>query len=403
MRIAYITCYAPWGRQETFIIEEMLAAPELGAELLIIPRNPPKEFFHRKAEPLLEHAVWLPLLSLRILLYFFLSLFIKPRVWRVIWEIVRHSRSMRMRLKNLAVLPKGVYVARMLRKRGVRHIHAHWGGTSSTMAYAAARLTGIPWSMTLHRWDITENNMLKRKVAHTASTRCISQVGYDELLSIVGESLKDKVTVIHMGARIPEKHADWRAGHSPRFTIACPANLLPVKGHSYLVEACSLLRKNGVKNFQCLLLGDGPFEEAIRAKIAELGISETVKMPGRVSHEDLLAMYRRGDVQCVILPSVDTDDGEHEGIPIALIEAMAHGIPVISTDTGGIPELIGDGSGIMVREKDPQAIADAIACLMNSTELCMDLSRKGFAKVNESFNLLADTRRLLDLMKAEAQ
>ena len=103
----------------------------------------------------------------------------------------------------------------------------------------------------------------------------------------------------------------------------------------------------------------------------------------------------------VILPSITTDKGEHEGIPVTLMEAMAYGIPVISTKTGGIPELIGDGSGIMVEEKNAKAIADAIERLMLDRNFYHILSLKGREKILKEFSIKENAKNLLSLFKAE--
>jgi colanic acid/amylovoran biosynthesis glycosyltransferase len=135
----------------------------------------------------LDRAVWLPLFSGQIFLAFLKTAVMKPHLWKVLTDILRHSRTPRILIKNLAVVPKAVFIADLLRQAKVRHIHAHWGSTTATMAWIASELTVIPWSMTLHRWDIAENNMLKLKVERSAFVQCISEDGRREVLRIVGE------------------------------------------------------------------------------------------------------------------------------------------------------------------------------------------------------------------------
>ncbi len=399
MKIAYITAHAPFGRGETFILEEMLAVAELGGELIIVPRNPPKEVFHESAQLLQDRAVWLPLFNWRIFLSLLRTAALNFRLWRILGNILRHSRSLRILVKNLAVTPKAVFVAELLRRAKVEHIHAHWGSTTATMAFIASELTGIPWSMTLHRWDIAENNLLKLKVERAAFVRCISEDGRREVLRIVGEKYQHKVKVLHMGVRIPEVPSAPKRHPKPVFVVACPANLVPVKGHRFLIEACALLKEAGVRNFRCLIIGDGPLEAELRQKVAQLGVEEIVRFVGRMPHGDLTRMYERGEVDAVVLPSIVTDDGEREGIPIALMEAMAYGIPVISTNTGGIPELLLGEAGILVREKDARELAEAIEKLMGDKDLCSEVGCRGYHKVSEEFNLRKNTALLLKLMK----
>jgi glycosyltransferase involved in cell wall biosynthesis len=113
--------------------------------------------------------------------------------------------------------------------------------------------------------------------------------------------------------------------------------------------------------------------------------------------EELFDLYMSGRTAAVILPSIRTGDGEKEGIPVSLMEAMAYGIPVISTDTGAIPELIGDGSGIMVRSSDPGSIASAIENLISDSAYYFSVGRRGKEKIKSNFNMKSITGELLKL------
>ena len=398
MKIAYITAHTPFGKGETFVLEEMLALAELGVELLIVPRNPPKKVFHDHGRQLLDRAVWLPLFSRRIFLTFLKSAAREPRLWKVLADIFRHSRTLRILAKNLAVVPKAVFIADLFQKAKVQHIHAHWGSTTATMAWVVSELTGIPWSMTLHRWDIAENNLLRLKIERAAFVRCISEDGRREVLRIVGEKYQDKVKVLHMGVRLPDTPPAQLRPPRPAFVVACPANLIPVKGHRFLIEACALLWKKGVHNLKCLIIGDGPLEAELRRQVVELGLEEVVKFIGRLPHAHLMRMYERGEVDVVVLPSIVTEDGEKEGIPVALMEAMAYGIPVISTKTGGIPELLSDGAGILVPHGSSQALADAIIELIENENIQRNLAHFGKLKIEKEFNLVLNVKLLLKLM-----
>ncbi len=399
-KIAIITVEAPWGRKETFITSEMLAMKE--EDLLIIPRNPTKEVFHKEAQSLLDNAIWLPLISPHMIGAFLLSLLTSSHLWKIMGVIFRHSRTWRILLKNLVVMPKAVFITRLLIEKNIKHIHAHWGSTTATMAYVTSQLTGIPWSFTLHRWDITENNMLKEKVKSAEFARCISETGRRETLQIVGREFADKIDLIHMGVNVPYLSTvpfSNSMGERNFFTVACPANLIEVKGHQFLINACFLLARKGVTNFQCLLFGGGPLRRRIRDKIHELGLQEHVKMPGSVPHEKLMEMYKNGKVDIVILPSIHTSQGDKEGIPVALMEAMAYRIPVISTNTGGIPELLSDDAGFMVEEKNAKQLADAIESLVTDSRLASEIGQKGYERVKEQFNVHKNVARLLELMK----
>jgi len=398
MKVAYITAQTPFGRGESFIIEEMLVLRKLGVDLVIVPRNPHKEVFHADAQRLLENTIWLPLFSIQMIPSLLKTMFLEPYFWRIILDILLNSRNPKILIKNLSVVPKAVFISHLFYQMGVQHVHAHWGSTTATMTWIVSELTGIPWSFTLHRWDISENNMLKEKVETAKFVRCISEHGKNELLNIVGKKYEEKIKVIHMGVKIPEEIL-ISDGNKDSFTIVTPANLVEKKGHKYLVEACLNLTKKGIKNFQCIFYGEGPLRIELEKLIQEKGLTGYVEIPGAIPHEELLKMYKNQKVDIIVLPSIITADAEYEGIPVALMEAMAYGVPVISTDTGGIPELIGDGSGIMVEEKNAEAIADALERLIKDRDYRYEIGRKGRLKVGKEFDIEKNVKDLIELIK----
>jgi len=400
MKIAYITAKAPYGKGEAFIIEEMLMVSELGEDLLIIPRNPPLELFHKKGRQLINRIIWLPLFDKRFIIYFLKKLLSNLQLWRVIGDIFRYSRNPKILLKNVAILPKAVFLTKVMREKKIEHIHAHWGSTTATIAYVISKLKGIPWSFTLHRWDIREDNMLKEKVKSAKFCRIISEHGKNELLGVIGRDFEKKIEVINMGIEVPGEILELQK-NKDFFTIITPANFVEKKGHKYLTEACEILINRGFRYFQCVFYGEGPLRREIESIIRGKDLTEYIKLPGAIPHEKLLHMYKNREVDIVVLPSINTSSGECEGIPVALMEAMAYSIPVISTNTGGIPELIGDGSGIMIEEKDSLALADAIERLIEDEAFREELGRKGRLKVMEDFYLDYIAKDLIKLFEEE--
>lgn len=398
MKLAYITAQAPWGEAETFIISEMLSVKKNDIKLIIIPRTPPKKVFHKEAESLLSNAIWLPLVNFKIIIiciYYFLTTL---HSWKILFSIFQYSRNWNIKIKNLAVFPKGLYVARLLQKERVKHIHVHWGSTTATMAYIASQISNIPWSLTLHRWDIKENNILREKIRLVKFARCISEHGKNELLEIIGEGYKEKIKVIHVGVKV-SSNLQETSENKKLFTIVTPANLVEVKGHKYLIKACSILLKKGIKNFQCIFYGRGPLKIRLENLIKERKLTDYIKMPGVIPHEKLMEMYKNQEIDVIILPSITTNKGEHEGIPVSLMEAMSYGIPVVSTHTGGIPELLSDGAGTMVEEKNSEQLADALEKLIRDKELATETGRRGYCKVDEEFNLNKNVEVLLEMMR----
>lgn len=385
----------PYGPKETFIIPEIIEIQRCGHHVIIIPVRPDKELFHQDAVIFRNETYRADLISSKIIFTFLAEFLHRPvAALKTLATVVLRSRSLKIALKNISVVPKAFYTAHILRREKIDHIHAHWASTPSTVAYIAASLTGIPWSFTAHRWDIAENNILRTKVVSAAFVRAIDENGKKRIVEIVKEKvLDDKIHVLHMGVGT-QNHGNSDKQSSDPFTILCPANMVHIKGHVYLLRACRLLRQKGAK-IKCLLAGDGTLKDELKALAGELDLNDQTKFLGRLPHEQLLEMYKKDIIDVVILPSIETEAGEAEGIPVALIEAMSFGIPVISTHTGGIPELLGEGAGIMVKDKDSQELANAMETLYNDVSLRRMLGAQGRERVKKEFNLEAVVGEML--------
>ena len=396
-KIAYITAMAPFAAGETFVLTELVALKELGTDILIVPRNISKGIFNGKAKALAGNTLSVALFDVRVIKEFLSYFILHPTsLLEILRDIAFNARSLKIAVKNLAVLPKGLYLSRVFQAKAIAHIHAHWASTTATMAYIISKVTGIPWSFTAHRWDIAENNILKQKCQTASFVRAISAQGKSEIIEIVrNKNLSEKIFLIHMGVRIPRKKTVLFEG-TEIFVVLCPANFVEVKGHRYLFEACRILSERNVK-FKCLVAGSGRLEEELRRYVSDLNLNGYVEFMGRLPQETLLDLYDKEKIHTVVLPSIVTDDGEKEGIPVSLVEAMAYGIPVISTETGGIPELIGDGSGIMVEEKNSEAIAEAIEKLMTDSAYYHSLSKRGREKIGKKYDECLISDHLLGL------
>ena len=398
MRLAYITVSCPFSDGETFIIEEMRKVLEAGVDLTIIPLRPERIPRDSKAKELLPLALESRLFSLTVIRMFLKVLFRSPLlILKLFIIILRRSRNLRILLKNLTVFPKGVYIGDILKKRNIEHIHVHWASTPTTVAWIASKISGIPFSFTAHRWDIGENNLLSIKCEDADFVRVISLDGKNEILRITGrKDLEGKLKVLYMGVEIPP-HLDKEKENRP-FTIACPANFVEKKGHKYFLNSIKNLNQNG-KNFICYLIGDGPLKEEIEDFISKNNLKEKAILTGRLPHSEVMGLFRKGEIDLVVLPSIETSQGEKEGIPVVLMEAMAHCIPVVSTPTGGIPELITQDTGILVPQKDEDALQKAITDLINNVELRNKLGKEGRRRVEELFNLNSNVRKLLSYIE----
>ncbi len=383
MKIVYVSSYAPFGPHEAFFVSEIAEWIRQGHQLTLIPRAVAEPILHREAEGLDKISLAAPLLSGRIVAAALAEMFAHPlRTLRALGLILNFRRLGKW-APNLLVFPKGLWIARMARQRGAEHIHAHWATTTATMAMTAATVSGIPWSFTAHRGDIAANNLLSIKVARASFVRYISQSGRAMAESLGARHPAGKAVVIHMGVSVPPLPL-VRPAARPTPLILCPAALYPVKGHQHLLRAMAILRDRGT---ECCLhvAGEGEMDQPLRKLAAELSLGKSVQFLGHRLNEEILQWYRQGAVDMMVLPSVDLGRQVHEGIPVSLMEAMAYGIPVVSTTTGGIPELLGDGAGIMVPPGDPVALAEAVERLVRAPELRRQLGDAGRRRVEEQF------------------
>jgi glycosyltransferase involved in cell wall biosynthesis len=175
--------------------------------------------------------------------------------------------------------------------------------------------------------------------------------------------------------------------------VLVAARLVEKKGHTHLIEAASILRSRGCA-IHVDLAGGGPLEADLRRQVSDSGLAGDVDFLGTVSHDGLLARVAAGDWDVAALPSVVTPSGELEGIPVSLVEAMAHGLPTLATTTGGIPELLDEGAGLLVPPADPRALADALEQLARDPDLRARLGTAGRLRIEGQYDVDQVAERL---------
>lgn len=369
MKLVYVTSSLPHGPLEAFLLPEIAALERLGHEVWIVPMWPRGGRVHDDAERHRERTLSAPVVSAAI---------VKDAVRGLPRSLPLLSRTLRTKPriagKNLIVHPKAVWLARRLQELEPDHVHAHWAAASATLAMVAAELAQVPWSLTAHRWDIREANVLRAKAQSACFVRAISEGGARELEQRVALDGWHPV-LLRMGVELPARTATPRDGAKLR--LVTPASLLPVKGHRYLLEALA-----GLEGVSLDLAGAGP----LRGELEQRALGLPVTFLGPVSHAELLAGLQDGRWDAVALPSAPTPEGDQEGVPVSLIEAMAAGVPVVSTDCGSIPELVTAGSGLLVPAADPAALRHALESLRDP-ELRRRLSKGGRERVEHEFDV----------------
>ncbi len=392
MRIVYIAKKLPYGHEEAFVIPELMALRARGHEMRLAPLQVSGDVRHDDAQALEEITWRAPLLAPGVLGAALLELLSRPiAVLRALAPVTR-SRTPWLLIKNLAAVPKALWLARRCRAEGIEHIHAHWGAVPGTYAMIAATVAGVPFSLTCHRYDIAQNNLFPDKARRASWIRAIDRAGARELANHIGPGLPQPI-VLHMGVVPPPVTPPRRrpAGAPWRFVIA--ARLVEKKGHRYLLEAMAALRKQG-RSVVLDILGEGPLQGDLEHQVRLLGLEGLVTFAGTSPHATFLQRLTAGDWDAMALPSIVARDGDKEGIPVSLIEAMACGLPVVATDNGGIPELLEGGAGLVVPEHDVAALADAMARLMDDVTLHAAMIVKARERIEREYDLKAVVDRL---------
>ncbi|HXB70788.1 MAG TPA: glycosyltransferase [Candidatus Acidoferrales bacterium] len=386
MKIIYLTASMPYGSGETFLIEEVRELLSRGHQVFVVPRSPSRRLAHSSIpaaclvrEGLYSYGVVRDALRVSAA---------APRSIAAGTRPLLRVRSAALRLKNLAVIPKALWVARLATRLKADHIHCHWAGTTASMAMVAAALSGISWSLTAHRWDIVENNALDAKVRSASFVRVISDDGL-RLMGTLGIE-PARIRVLRMGVRIPRRHEWETAGWTPPASpvVLCPANLVEIKGHRFLIEAWRILRDRGFDG-ELWIAGDGELKPSLERLAARMHPDGGVKFLGRVSHERLLGFYRSGVVSAVVLASLDLGKGSHEGIPVALMEAMGYGVPVVAADSGGVPELVNSNTGILTPPGDSAALAAGLERALTGGPSSQHLASRGRRYVEEHHDVVS--------------
>jgi glycosyltransferase involved in cell wall biosynthesis len=290
---------------------------------------------------------------------------------------------------NLMYFTEALMVGRWMRQQGQAHLHCHLGQQAATVGLYARRVFGFGFSMTVHGPDEfydARGQYLAEKVAAADFVCCISFFARSQLMLLTPYAHWNKLIVSRLGVD-PERFRPQPARRGgDAFEILCVGRLTAAKGQHLLIDAVERLARQG-RRVRLRLAGSGPEEASLRKRAARLEFPECVVFEGAVNQDRIRSLYAAADL--FSLPSFA------EGIPLVLMEAMAMGIPCVTTHIAGIPELIRDGiDGLLVAPSDLNGLVEALARLMDDEALRKRLARSGRARILERYDLGRNAEQL---------
>jgi colanic acid/amylovoran biosynthesis glycosyltransferase len=344
-----------------------------------------------EAAALLPVVRFMPLLHARTIRANLSLLASRPGMYvGLLLRVLRGSagRPMGGIVKGLVVFWKSVRLAQLVRENRVGHVHAHFINHPGTAAWIVSKLTGASFSITAHANDLFVGPaLLEEKVRDAAFVVAISEYNREELRKVASNGTP--LHVIRCGVDIgafPYRKRDRLR------RLLCVARLADTKGQADLIRAFSMLAGK-FPDASLELVGAGPERSRLESLVRSLGLSERVHFRGALTSREVRECLAHADL--FVLAALADGSGAKDGIPVALIEAMASGLPVVATRISGIPELVRDGeTGLLVPPRSPDLLAGALRHLMENTELGQRLARGARAHVASEFALEREADRL---------
>lgn len=385
-RIGYVLKVYP-RFSETFIVTEILAREAHGDDLRVYALRPTTDpRFHPEIARVAAPVSWVP----------------RPLKPTEMWLQMSTSlldASMRRRFADimpaLAGLPgdevaQGLALGRAVVEDGITHLHAHFATLAARTAWIASRLTGVPYTVTTHAKDIFHESVdpvwLRRVCVDADRVVAISKFNEEHLRAeLVGTDAR--VSLRYNALEL--SRFTYRPPTVPSGTlrVAAVGRLVPKKGLTDLVQAVHLLTAAGLR-VSLDIAGEGPQRPVLEAQIADLGLSDRVRLLGPRTQDEVRGLLRGAHV--FVAPCVPAADGNVDGLPTVVLEAMACGTPVIATAVTGLPEVVHHGrTGLLAPPGDPQALAGALRDLAEGAVDPVPLAEAARALVEESF----DSRR----------
>lgn len=387
-RVGYVLKVYP-RFSETFVVTEILAREAHGDDLRIYALRPTTDArFHPEIARVKAEVSWLP----------------RPLKASEFWPLLskalqRPEIAARFPalLPYLAGLPadevaQGVALAEAVLDDGIEYLHAHFASLAGRMAWLAGQLTGVPYSITTHAKDIYHESVdmdwLRRICGDADRVIAISQFN-DDYLKQVLNGTGARISLQYNALELDRFGYQEPSVLSNPLRVAAVGRLVPKKGFGDLIDAVARMSAP----VEVEIAGSGELREELLAQIERLGLSERVRLLGPLTQEEVSKLVRSADV--FVAPCVPAADGNIDGLPTVVLEAMALGTPVIATSVSGLPEVVRDGqTGVLLSPGDVAGLSSALDEIAAGRVPVATLTANARALIEEQFDSRRQAARL---------
>ena len=396
-RVGYVLKRYP-RYSETFVVTEILAHERAGAEVEIFALRPPTDTHFQDAISRVRAPVtylFSPDEGLKA-----------AHFWSALQEAGARMPGMWPELsdgegESVKDVYQAIRLAALIKARSITHLHAHFATSATAVARLAGKLSGVPYTFTAHAKDIFHSDVrredLARKISSAAAVVTVSDFNRQFLRSTFPESA-DRIRRVYNGLELT------------RFPFSSPGDRLPLvlgvgrlvekKGFDVLIEACGQLASQGVA-FECQIVGSGELEASLTDQVKRLGLESVVRLVGPRPQPEVIELMQQAAVFAA--PCVVGGDGNRDGLPTVLLEAMALGTPIVSTDVTGIPEVVRDDeTGLLVPQRDVVRLTGAIERLLSDSALGVELAVRARRLIEAEFDTDRSAARIRDVIDQSA-
>jgi glycosyltransferase involved in cell wall biosynthesis len=389
-KIGYVVKRYP-RYSETFIVNEILAHEDAGLEVQIFSLNHPDDSHFQDIVGEVQSPVT-----------YITQDTMKASSW---WDYVNKTSEVIpglfqmlevFRNERFRHVYQAIELAKIIKTTGIDHLHAHFATSATTVARMASYFANIPYTFTAHAKDIYHEDIdfkdLQSKIHDASSVITVSNYNIEHLTRTFSSD-KDKIKRIYNGLDLSK--LEYRIPKNRKPHIITIGRLVEKKGLNILVDACDILAKRGV-DFHCSIIGKGELKSELLRQIKEKNLQDKVELTGALPRTQSIQKFY--DASIFAAPAIVADDGNRDGLPTSILESMALGVPCISTDVTGIPEVLKNNeTGIIVPQNNSVELANAIEKLLNDSELSILMSKNARKLIESDFDISKNSAKIREI------